>query len=179
MKASRLLTLVLVLTGMLSGCSRMSADDQPSPSVVGSGLPHDVSPPSTPWADPDMPVERCGLRGTVEVAFLVPPTSEVTDWVPGLRGSPELEGQDGSLVVVYDGKVFAPYLTGIPGATRDPYLEGAVCVVTPDGEPNVYSDVSVVDLTIPAGVDAALDWDDGTICDVFAESPTCRGQQAP
>ncbi len=123
-----------------------------------------------------MPVERCGLRGTVGVAFLVPPDTDVFGWVPGLEGSPELEGQDGSLVVVYDGEVFAPHLTGIPGATRDPYHSEAVCVVTPDGEPNVYSDISRQGLALPPGVDAALRWDDGTICEAFPASPTCPGQ---
>ncbi len=88
-------------------------------------------------------------------------------------------GADGSLVVVYDGRVLAPYLTGIPGATRDPYLDGAVCVVTPDGAPNVYSDVSTAGLTIPPGVDPGLIWDDDTICEVFADSATCSPQAVP
>ncbi len=175
----RLLVLGLVLSTFLAGCSQMNSVGQPATGEMSSPLPHDSNPPSTPWTDPEMPVEHCGLRGAVKIAFLAPPATEVTDWVPGLQGSPELEGKGGSLVVVYDGTVLAPYLTGIPGATRDPYLEGAVCVVTPEGEPNVYSDVSSDDLTIPPGVDNELVWDDGTICRVFVESPTCIPQEMP
>ncbi len=174
----RLLALGLVLSTVLVGCSQMNSGAQPAMTDQSSPLPHDSGPPSTPWTDPEMPVERCGLRGTAKVAFLVPPATEVTDWVSGLEGSPELKRTDGSLVVIYDGTVEAPYLTGIAGATRDPYLEGAVCVVTPDGEPNVYSDVSADGLTIPPGVDLGRDWDDRTICEVFAGSPTCR-QEVP
>jgi hypothetical protein len=108
-----------------------------------------------------------------DVVFIVPPGTEVVDWVPGLSGSPELEGQDESLVVLYAGEARHPYLTGIPGATRDQVMEGVVCVVTPDGEPNVYSDVPRTGLRVPPGVEPPDAWSDERICELFAQAPTC------
>jgi hypothetical protein len=76
------------------------------------------------------------------------------------------------LVVLYAGTARLPYLTGIPGA-RDQTHEGVVCVVTPDGEPNVYSDVSRDGLRAPPGTAPGETWSDPDICEAFVMAPTC------
>ncbi len=123
-----------------------------------------------------MPVERCGLRGTVKIAFLAPPATEVADWIPGLQGSPELEGKGGSLVVVTTEQ---SWLRTSRGSRAQQEIPTSSVRSDSRGEPNVYSDVSADGLTIPPGVDTEPIWDDGTICRVFVESPTCIRQEVP
>jgi len=122
-----------------------------------------------------MPVQACGLEGVADVAFLIPPGTEYDDCVPGLAQSPELRGQAGSLVVLYKGSVGIAYLTGIPGVPRDDIVEGAVCVVTPDGQPNVYSNVTREGLFVPPGAlkESVPTLDDDAICVALPRSPTC------
>ncbi len=163
----RVLALVLLaVASLVIGCSQIGVgQDPPLPDDSGLELP--------PQPNPRAPVQACPVEGVADIAFLVPPGTEVVEWVPGLSGATELDGHDGSLVVMYAGVAYLPNLTGIPEATRDPTMSGVVCVVTPGGEPNVYTDVSRTGVRIPPGVEPPETWTDDRICELFAQAPTC------
>jgi hypothetical protein len=163
--------LAAMLVSICVGCSPMSAGVAPSGSPTP--LPDDSGRDLAPQPNPKAPVQACGVEGVADAAFVVPARTSAADWLPGLDGATELDRHDGSLVVLYAGTARLPYLTGIPGASRDQTLEGVVCVVTPDGEPNVYSDVSRDGVQVPPGVTPRETWSDTDICEVFVMSPTC------
>ena len=176
MKSNLFTVVVVVVTAAIAACAQGATP----PSATGTPLEgaHVVSSPAGPLPpDPDMPVQLCGVQGIADIAFVIPPGTEYGDWVPGVVRSPELVGKAGSLVVLYEGSVRIPYLTGIPGATRDDVVEGAVCVVTPDGERLIYSGITRDGLTVPNGMDDSIsEVSDESICLALPESPTCAGR---
>lgn len=108
---------------------------------VAGGLATPVSP--TPVAD------ECGVIGTVSLRFVIPEGQDYRDVLPEMGLSPELEGVSGATVIVYAGVVELTNLGGIPGASRESRLMRAICVITPSGEPLVYSNVSRGGMRVP------------------------------
>lgn len=172
--------IVLALLILASaGCSRVGAGggagDAATSPVPTSYDPHvdTAGPLGTPAPDPNMPVQICGIQGVVDVAFVIPPGARYDDLVPALTGATELEGKQGSLVVLYDGPATIKYLTGIPGASRQPTQKDIVCVVTPDGEPNIYTDIGREGMIVPEGIEFTGPINDETICERFRDAPIC------
>lgn len=169
----------ILLALSLSGCSQLAASGDanvaglPSPRETIDD-PHGGSggPLGSPQADPDMPVQVCGVEGTIEAAFIVPAATRYDEWVPGLTGATELDGKDGSLVLVYEGEATLANLSGIPGASRQFTHSGVVCVVTADGEPNVYTGIKRDGIIIPPGSSFLGPINDEAICERFP-----RGQR--
>ena len=83
--------------------------------------------------------------------FTIPHGTDYRDHLPAMGLSPELEGVSSVYVVVYSGPMTMRYLTGQAGVERDPRVTDVVCVVTADGFPNIYTDVSREGLSVPNG----------------------------
>lgn len=169
--------LVILVVGTLGACSRVGSSDGEAvgtPAAMSSDL-HDGSYGlSSPAPDPDFPVQICGIEGTIETAFIVPAGLQHEDFVPALAGAPELEGKGGSLFLFYEGTATIEYLTGIPGATWDPAKENVVCVITPDGQPNIYSEVSSEGLVVPPGPVIVRPITDESICSALPDASVCK-----
>ena len=134
--------------------SRTTPSVAPSPAVVEQGSPRRTAHATDPLA------AACSVRGTVDRSFVIAESSDYRDYLPAMGDSPELEGRSGLLVVLYEDPAEVLYLTGIPGASREPVANGVVCVVSPDRTPDVYTDVSRegLDVTRPAEADVCEDW---------------------
>jgi hypothetical protein len=102
-----------------------------------------------PEAEANQLIARCGISGDVAAYFRIPEGNDYRDHFPEMGLSPELDGVSGAFVVVYDGPVQGLFL-GAPGASSGPVVD-ALCVISPDGYPNIYSDVSRDKMSLPAG----------------------------
>lgn len=170
--------LVMILVVMLNACSTAGAGG--TRTSESSEAPPDSSESlGTPAPDPDLPVQICGVAGTIDIAFVIPPAVRYDDAVPGFYGAPELAGQHGSLVLFYEGFATIKYLTGIPSASREPTQRDIVCVVTPDGQPTIYEDVSREGIAIPPGASIPIPVTDASICQQFPDAPICKPPDSP
>ncbi len=101
-----------------------------------------------PFTTPEGP-DECGVIGSVAVRFVIPAGQDYHDVLPEAGDAPELEGISGATVIVYQGEVELRNVGGIPGVPPETALRDAICVITPDGVPNVYSDVSRRGIRLP------------------------------
>lgn len=164
---------------LISACGQLGASSMETVVAALSAVPTHPDPhPETsglgsPAPDPDLPVQACGVAGRIDTAFVIPVGQRYDELVPALSGSTELDGDQGSLVLFYAGTATIKYLTGIPGASRDPTLQDVVCVITSDGQPNIYSNVSREGLIVPPASAFAVPVTDASICDALSTAPVC------
>lgn len=173
---------VVVLAFALAACGRPAGAPAAVASASLAATPNDPHASlgdvlGTPAPDSGMPVQACGVQGVIDMAFVIPPGARYDELVPGLAGATELEGKEGSLILFYDGPAVIKYLTGIPGTDRDRTQDDLVCVVTSDGEPNIYTDVGREGVVFPSGFGFVGPINDSTICEQLKEAPICAPRQ--
>ncbi len=151
--------LVAILAAACSvGAPGRTASALPISSRPETGSPRPSVAPSpadtagyVPAADAAELLAKCPpAAGHIHAYFRVPAGHDIHDYLPAAGKSPELDGVS-ALVVIYDDPVRPLWLiTGVPGASRAP-LSNVVCVVTPSGEFDLYTDVSRAGMTLPPG----------------------------
>jgi hypothetical protein len=158
---ARLLGMVILVAALVAACSVGSpggSASAPPASVPATGAPPASSVPSPTNAAGSVSTAeaaelfaRCPpAAGHIHAYFRVPAGHDIHDYLPAAGKSPELDGVS-ALVVIYDDPVRPLWpITGVPGASRPP-LSNVVCVVTPSGEFDLYSDVSRAGMTLPPG----------------------------
>jgi hypothetical protein len=146
---------------VLASCAYIGRDRSPEPSpTVEIPTSATTNPTPTPRqsakADGFVPAEEaqqlireCGVSGDIAAYFRIPAGNDYHDHFPKMGKSPEIEGESGLFVVVYDGPVSGLFL-GRPGASREPVTD-ALCVIAPGGEPNIYANASREGMTLPPG----------------------------
>ena len=95
---------------------------------------------------------RCGgANNRVQAEFDIAHASDYRTIFPRMGQSPELDGDNGPAhVVVFEGAFDATDITaGQPAAESVPPLMNVVCVITADGNRNVYANVDMTDARIP------------------------------
>jgi hypothetical protein len=99
----------------------------------------------------DPRTSQCGSEipgNTVAAEFTIPEASHIWDNLPLLGITPELARDDRpAYVVLFDGD-YHTLMVGVPGL-EPPSLQNVVCVITADGEINIYSNVSRVGFRAP------------------------------
>ncbi len=127
----------------------------PLPAISQPPTPQTTIPATTPGegfvsaSEAAELIGRCGISGDVAAYFRIPEGNDYRDHFPEMGKSPELDGVSGAFVVVYEGPVEGPF-TGVPGASHGPVVD-VLCVIPPDGDPFIYSDVSREGMSLPAG----------------------------
>jgi hypothetical protein len=91
-----------------------------------------------------------GTPDDMEFVFEMTRAKDYRSYLPRMGQSPELDVHDPAFVVVYREGWQAPLSGGVPGAERQSPTPGLrfVCVLVQGGEPNLYSDVDIVGLTV-------------------------------
>lgn len=107
-----------------------------------SGMLLGVGIRSANTANTDERVARCGGGpATVSAVFDIPEARRIWEFLPALKVSPELaRSREQASVVVYEGE-YPGLILGRTGLRRHS-SPGAVCVITAEYGPIVYSDVS-------------------------------------
>lgn len=90
----------------------------------------------------DPRVRQCSGGPDVQAVFDLPKASAVWQYVPALLMAPELERNDEPASLVVYGAGFDGLILGRTGMERK-RVDGAICVLTSDGDRIVYADVSL------------------------------------
>ncbi|GEM_PF-5696048 len=110
---------------------------------IGAGTGEPVPTAASPSPDP------CGAIGTVQAAFDLPHGMDFWDVFPNAGLAPELGGQSGLHLIVYQGPVELTNVSGIPDVARETTVNDAVCVVMPNGDANLYYDIPRAGMKLP------------------------------
>jgi len=134
MPLARALLVVLVALG----CSAPAGPTRsPSPDARAAGY---VAPEEAAAL-----IEECGVTGTVDAYFRIPPGQTYHDIFPDMGLSPELDGAEEPFVVIYSGDI--SFMSTAPLPT----LRNAVCMFAADGTHNIYPDVPLEVMRLPGG----------------------------
>lgn len=115
-------------------------------------------------ADPRLGICTIGLPADMEFVFPMAHARDYRSYLPRMGVSPELEVDEPASVVVYREGWQGPGSGGGLGAERQSPTPGRrfVCVLVQGGEPNLYSDVDIAGLTVPAAPSATQVSSDAT-----------------
>lgn len=90
----------------------------------------------------DPRVQECSGGPNVQAVFDVPRASALWEHLPAMKMAPELERKDGPASVVVYGGGFEGLILGRTGMERQK-IDGAICVLTSDGDRTIYANVSL------------------------------------
>ena len=121
--------LLAAASSILAGCSRLGA----------------VTNTATPDPDP------CMVTGRVLARFVLPDDVSFSDVFPNAGDTSEFDAIEGLELIVYDGEVQMRNITVNPDYSPRTTAQDAVCVITPDGEPGLYINISREGMDLPDG----------------------------
>lgn len=94
-------------------------------------------------ATPDQRVEACGGRGNqVDAAFRIDAAADFWDYFPAALAAPELAGDPRPAYVIVFGRDFRMPMLHTARDASQQIAQDVVCVITADGVPNLYWDIS-------------------------------------